>query len=327
MAFYGADKMVVPHAAGGAWVLLNTPVYFWLVMILWWIARTHLGVLFLYTLISTLVSVLAFLVMRQLIPQQPKLAVILATIVAFSEPLIMAAKDIWQPHFVPLFTLLTLLLYFFGLRKRSSLFIFLALLCAFITFLEHYSGIFILLPISVLAIGVFVTQRKWRQLMMTLFCLIGFFWMWVALSKSKLDQVTMVPAFDLSTSSLAGRVIQPTFITNVSLTAKFFFDLKSDSLAFFITIGLVVGLVLVVIFDGKRDLSKQSLLFLTVSMLAFGFYPESLAQTQHYLFVSYIVMAVTTTVLIGFLWRKNVPLGLCVLLLVLEGVNRNYIVG
>jgi 4-amino-4-deoxy-L-arabinose transferase-like glycosyltransferase len=140
---YGESVDRGPLAAGGLSYLMNSPVYFYLVTILWMIAQNPTSFMYLWTTILAGQVLLAYLVGKEL---GDKTTGIIASIVfALHNQLILQSRQLSQPHLLPIFSLLFLWVLLKNQKKSKITYILLMIFLLLFPLHLHY-GIFIILP-------------------------------------------------------------------------------------------------------------------------------------------------------------------------------------
>ena len=144
---YGESVSRGPLAAGGLGWLKNSPVYYYLIAVLWFFTATPVALMYLWASIHTGAVLLGYWVGKYMYDQVAGL--ILAASIAVNYQLIYGSRELLQPHLLPLFTLgfvLCAALYL-NSAQRKWRYLVAAATCLLFPLHLHY-GVLLIIPIG-----------------------------------------------------------------------------------------------------------------------------------------------------------------------------------
>ena len=156
MALYRDNLFVAPDANGGMGVLINTPIYFWILASLWSISGSEYGVIFLFSIIGISNIIIAYIMSRQL--ERGFSALIFPFFVSISSFFVYASRNVWQPHLLPFFQMLSMLFLIRGLKTNTK-YVYLSVQMAFLATHIHLSFAPLLL-ITIMATAYALYRKK-----------------------------------------------------------------------------------------------------------------------------------------------------------------------
>lgn len=180
-----------PAAFGGMGVLLNSPIYFYLVSGLWLISGTPLSFMVIWAILSIGLMVLSYLVGEAI--GGSRLGVILLTLTAVNPEMIFEARTFYQPYVLPWFTLL--FLWFMTRKKLTTLNVCMAGICLLLPLHLHY-GVLLLIPGGLVWLimrwrAALTLPSRWRLIVLPpLICLVTLLsWVMLTFSEYPFDQI------------------------------------------------------------------------------------------------------------------------------------------
>ncbi len=146
----GEIVFVRPDASGGRRQILNSPLYFILISIFWFITHSPLLISYIFALFGVLSIVLAFLLGKEI--KNNETGIYAASFISFSNLFIAQSRAIWQTHLITFFLLLALLFVVRLYKRKSIQDAFIALTLAFFTLHLHLAFLPIFLVLLFLII-------------------------------------------------------------------------------------------------------------------------------------------------------------------------------
>lgn len=160
---YGETIQKGPYVAGGYNWLQNSPVYYYFLATLWYFSKSIFGITLLWSIILSSGIVLIFWAGK--LTRDSTTGLIAATIYAIHPELILETSQIFQPHLLPLFGLISYICLLKAYQQKSGIYLAAGTVAILLPIHLHYS-IGLLLPIFGLAIIYLVIkmiQNRWKN--------------------------------------------------------------------------------------------------------------------------------------------------------------------
>ena len=132
-----------PLAAGGLNFLQNSPVYYYLITVLWIIFPEPTKFMYLWAFLMSSQIIVAYLLGQEL--GDKTTGIIAAIVFAIQSQLIYQSQELLQPHLLPLFSTLLLLIFIKSVRHKKLLYIYWSIFLLFFPLHIHY-GSLLLIP-------------------------------------------------------------------------------------------------------------------------------------------------------------------------------------
>ena len=134
-----SDKLwlIAPFSAGSKALLLNSPVYYYVIALFWFIARDPIGVTVIFSLFGSLAVFTNFLIGRELKNDQTGL--IAAFLTAIANVLVGQTSSILQPYLLPFFISLFVLFLIKAYKNFSYTYLTVAIILFWFFYHIHYS--------------------------------------------------------------------------------------------------------------------------------------------------------------------------------------------
>ena len=279
MALYRDNLMVAPGANGGFGVLINTPFYFWILACMWLFTGSEQGVILLFSLIGVSNIVIAYVVAKQF--GRGFSALLLPFFVTVSSFFVYAARNVWQPHLLPFFQLLSMLFLIRGLKNHTK-YLYLSIQMAF--FATHIHLSYTPLLLITIAVTAYALYRKRHYMNLAYMCIL--------IISNVIAWLLLLPRLSTQVQSLITGKIFPTFFhftyENLTLLSGSIFTKSNSTLSSIII--LVLPIYVMYISLRLPNIKRAySLIIGTMlsSILALGGYAQPLH--FHYLIPYYVL--------------------------------------
>lgn len=292
---YGEKVMRGPLAAGGFNWLLNSPIYFYFVTLIWSVTREPLLFMRVWALIMSTLPLVAYHIGKKILNKQ--LGLIAALMFAINVELIHESRQLLQPFLLPLFSSLFLLSLLKTKEDNNYFYLSAAIFFLLIQLHFHY-GVLVILPI-----GLFLIAKYWRKLLIKDFSLknvlipiftafsVGILWLLLTYRKFIFDQLGFIilnfshekQPFLTKLSSISTNVLQMMFswehlyfsipaLVSLLLAAIFIKDKKSKETSKIVFL-LASSAILMTISNGKiSDTYLTAILPFFLILLSYGLY-------------------------------------------------------
>lgn len=194
---YGERLFRGPLSAGSRNILMNSPLYYYVVAFLWFFGGSPYGIMLLWLFLSLVIICLGFHVGRKVWDEGAGLCI--AFVLAVHPEMVVMSKQVGQPQLVPILMLFILL--FFARTKPLTLFtFFLGAVLIFLPMHIHY-GYLIVFPILTLWLT-YIFLRDYKDLKVYGICyalatfeFLGVIWMYFTYQYEMFDQIRFVNTY------------------------------------------------------------------------------------------------------------------------------------
>ena len=162
-----SPPLVTPYASGGNGILVNSPLYFYLLKGMLWTVNDYQYIVVFFSLAGILSIFLAYQVGVEI--QDKKLGALFACFIASSFPLFFMSRVIWQPHLIPVITLLTILSLFKAQKNNSFYWFGVSFVLSILGICLHYSFAPIFAGLHVFYLSILLIQLRKRKFSYLLF--------------------------------------------------------------------------------------------------------------------------------------------------------------
>ena len=182
-----------PLAAGGLGQLKNSPVYYYLIAMLWALASNPTSFMYLWATILAGQILLAYLIGKKLGDETS--GIITSIVFAINNQLIYQSRQLLQPHLLPVFSLLFLWILLKNKEKKSIIFILLMIFLLLFPLHIHY-GVLIIFPAGCFWISYFwseILEEKIsiKNIFLPIITAVGLIFSWIIATyrKKVFDQI------------------------------------------------------------------------------------------------------------------------------------------
>lgn len=279
-----------PLAAGGLKWLKNSPVYFYLVSILWRFTRNPISFMYLWSLLMSLVVPISYFVGKNL--HNRTTGIISAILFAVHNHLIFESRELLQPFLLPLFSLLFLLFLIIHIKRKNLFSLLLAIFFLLFPLHLHY-GIFLSLPAGIgwltyYYIKLVQKNNNWKNIVLPLITSFGLIGSWIVLTYRLFvfDQIYFL-MFNFESKS------EFIFSKLFNVINTFFNIIWSDTswkLALLATTGLFLATVIYLFQLKKKPIRFKILLSFIASLMLAVIYNRNVASTYLLSILPYILV-------------------------------------
>lgn len=322
---------ILPALGAEISFLKNSPLYYYFLALFWFIARSPVGITFLFSTLGILSIFCLYLAASTLFNKNVGLTA--AALIAFSYQMSRYARGIFQPFLLPFFICVTFLLLIVSLKRKSFISLLLSIFFFFISIQIHYSTLLIL-PVfvvwSIYSLLMIDSGKNIKRLFSLLFIesylILSALWLSLAYhpppQQAFFDQIfpleAMFQNFDLN-----GFLQRST----ENLILVFNYVAQDSFQIYWLSIGLAIftfgGLILFSIIDlFRKDNPASSLLLLSLLSMIWlsGLYENQVF--DYYFTPLYPIIFISWAFLIERMFFKNQLVKNMALLILIFGVFR-----
>jgi len=166
----------------------NSPVYYWLLSLFWFITRSAIGVGYFFALIGFLTVIFGYLLGEKIAGN--KLGILLSLFIAISPFVIAASHNIWQAHLIPFFTIISMYTTILSIQKKKKILDFTLVIVLFFGIHIHLSFIPIFIVGSIWVFYIifqYLLNKKNTQALMLAFHWLFQLFIFVQLTKGNIN--------------------------------------------------------------------------------------------------------------------------------------------
>ncbi len=190
LSLYKENLMIAPDAFGGLGLLRNSPLYYWLLSIIYFFFRSPESIQLFFAIAGISIVPLSYFLFREIANKFSSLA--FSFFIAISADFIYFSRNIWQPHLLIPFQIISIIFFIKGLKK--SYYYYWSLLFAFIATHIHFSYIFLLLTTIILITFSLLNQKKHKHFAYSYILILINIIIWTLLTRNFLNKSTSVLA-------------------------------------------------------------------------------------------------------------------------------------
>lgn len=317
MVEYNEFGLIAPNANSGKGILKNTPVYYWLISLLWFLTGSEYGLIFLFSFLGILTVFFSYLFSKEFTSGLSSL--ILPLFMAFSSKFIYFSRWVWQPNLLPLFQIISMLFLLKGL-KRNYKDLFFSLQFAFLAFFIHLSYLPILLVTIIIIFYFLFSEKKYKFLLNFILLTFLNLILYLYLSRAPILGSGFLSRSLFIDSSYSSRFIA-NFFTNIN---ELFLALIPNGINSFLSCLLfLILLVLLFFVKDKKSEIRTVLLVMFFSFFFLSFYFKELY--FYYLIPYYLLIFMAVSYLLSLIRYKFISILLGLLILILISSENSYL--
>lgn len=301
MVEYNGSYLVAPDANGGNVILKNTPFYYWILSFFWLLSGSEFGVIFLFCVVGIFTIIVSYYLSREFSTGLYSLQ--LPFLVAVSNKFIYFSRNVWQPHLLPIFQMVSLLFLFRGVKKNKKEFL-IAIQFAFFTFFIHLSYLSLLLTTIFIIVYFLYVKKQYKKLFEVFLLIIMNIIVWTATSGLSFESKGMNTLF--INYDLFNNFIAQSF-SILELTLSFITNIEGIPIVISLTLFIVLILFLIFIRRYESlEFKKISLILLLMlsSFFSSSFYDKTIF--LHHLIPFYTLIIISCSYLLSYLKNKKI---------------------
>lgn len=194
---YGDHVWRGPLAAGSNNIMMNSPVYYYLIAALWFLGRSPYGVMVLWACVMTMPIYIGYRIGREVWDSMA--GIYIALLIAVHPEFVMLSKQLGQPQLIPVWLLTVLWLY---IRKNHLTFMSFSLIMAFV-FLSlhiHYGSLLVFPVVFVWSVFLWIHGRKHGKIPALVHAVItaewlALIWAYLTFRSVPFDQLSFTAAY------------------------------------------------------------------------------------------------------------------------------------